>query len=180
MNEPSLPSRRKKDLRFYDHVSWRILLGKCKKPSIKSWPMACFRCNMTENFIFSLKYCQRKVDPNTSRKSHVFGTIRHRQFHLYVQLSYTKISYLCKNTHLWNDAASLHFPLKESSENMIYPWNGNIRKETKIWSFLHFSQIFLRWKFFFSCSVNNLQILAIKNAKSLGCYIYINLFSNLY
>ena len=156
MNKPSLPSRRKKDLQFYDHVSWRILLRKCEKPSIKSWLMACFPCNTTENFIFSLKYCHQKVDPNTSRKSHVFGTIRHRKFHLYVQLSYTKISYLRKKTHLRNDAASLHFPLKESSENMIYPWNGNIRKQTKIWSFLHFSQIFLRRKFFFSCSVNNL------------------------
>ena len=110
--------------------------------------MARFRCNMTENFIFLLKYRQRKVDLNTSKKSLVFVTMRH----LYVQLSYTKISYLRKNTHLRKDAAFLHFRLKESSENMIFPWNGNIRKETKIWSFLHFSQIFVRRKFFFSCS----------------------------
>ena len=30
--------------------------------------MACFRCNMTENFVFSLKYRQRKVELNTSKK----------------------------------------------------------------------------------------------------------------
>ena len=44
-----------------------------------------------ENFIFSLKYRQRKVGLNTSEKSLVFVTIRHRKFHLYVQLPYTKI-----------------------------------------------------------------------------------------
>ena len=37
------------------------------------------------------------------------------------------------------DAASLHFRLKESSENMIFPWNGNIWK-LKILSFHKFSQ----------------------------------------
>ena len=115
--------------------------------------MACFRCNTTENFIFLLKYRQRKVDLNTSKKSLVFVTIRHGKFHLYVQLSNTKISYLRKNTHLRKDAAFLHFRLKESSENMIFPWNRNIRKLTKIWSFLPFPQIFVRRKsFFFSCT----------------------------
>ena len=67
-------------------------------------------------FIFSLKYCQRKADLNTSEKSLVFLTIRHRKFHLYAQLSYTKIPYLRKNMHLRKDAALLHFHFKESSE----------------------------------------------------------------
>ena len=106
--------------------------------------MACFRCNTTENFIFLLKYRQQKVDLNTSKKSLVFVTIRH----LYVQLSYTKISYLRKNTHLRKDAAFLHFRLKERWENMIFLWNANIQKLTKIWSCLPFSQIFVRRKFF--------------------------------
>ena len=66
--------------------------------------------------MFSLKYPQRKVDLNTSKKSLVFVTIRH-----HIQLSYTKISYLRKNTHLRKDAAFLHFRLKENSENMIFP-----------------------------------------------------------
>ena len=117
--------------------------------------MACFRCNTTENFIFLLKYRQQKVGLNTSKRPLVFVTIRHRKFHLYVQLSYTKISYLRKNTHLRKDAAFLHFRLKKSSENIIFPWNGNIRKLTKIWSFLSFSQIFVGRKFFFSCSSYN-------------------------
>ena len=37
--------------------------------------MACFRCNNTENFIFSLKYRQRKVDLNANEKSLFFVTI---------------------------------------------------------------------------------------------------------
>ena len=58
--------------------------------------MACFRCNTTDNFIFSLKYCQQKVDPNT-------------------------ISYLRKNTHLRKDATFLGGFFMESSKNMILP-----------------------------------------------------------
>ena len=84
--------------------------------------MPCFRCNAIENFIFSLKYCQLKVDLNIKKKSLVFVTIRHL---------HTKISYLRKNTHLRKDAALLHFRLKKSSENMIFPWNAfftNFRK----------------------------------------------------
>ena len=96
---------------------------------------------------------QRKVDLIASEKLLVFVTIRPRKFHLYVQLSYTKILYLPKYTHLPKDAAVLHFYLKESSENMIFLWNWNIQKLTKIWSFMFFSKVFVRWKFFFSCSV---------------------------
>ena len=114
--------------------------------------MVCFRFNEIEDFIFLLKFRQRKDDLNTSKKSLVFVTIRHRKFYLYVQLLYTKISYLCKNKHLQKDAAILHFLLKESSGN-IFTWNTNIQKLTKIWSFLPFSQIFVKRKFFFSCSV---------------------------
>ena len=115
--------------------------------------MAGFRSNTTENLTFWLKYRQRKVDLNVNEKSLVFVTIRHRKFHLYVQLLYTKMSCLSKNTHLQRDAAFLHFCLKESSENMIFPWNGKIWNLTKKWSFLSFSQISVRRKFFFSCSV---------------------------
>ena len=35
-----------------------------------------------------------------------------RKFHLLVQLSYTKISYLYENTHLRKDATFLHFHLE--------------------------------------------------------------------
>ena len=83
--------------------------------------MACFCCNTTENKIFWLQYRQRKIDLNAIEKSLLFVTMRHRKFQIYVQLSYTKISYLRKNTHLRKDAAFLPFRLKESSENMIFP-----------------------------------------------------------
>ena len=89
-----------------------------------------FSLQCDRKFIFSLKYRQRKIDLNTSKKSLVFVIIR--KFHLYAQLSYMKISYLLKNTHLRKDAVFSHFRLKESSENMKFPWNGNIRKLTKI------------------------------------------------
>ena len=56
--------------------------------------------------------------------------------------------------HLRKDAVFSHFRVKESSEN-IFPWNGNIRKLMKIWSFLSFSQIFVRQKLLFSCSDEN-------------------------
>ena len=86
-----------------------------------------------------------------------FVTKRHRKFHPYAQLPHTKISYLLKNKHLRKDAAFLHFRFIESSENMIFPWNGNIRKLMKIWPFLSFSQIFIRRKFFFSYSDININ-----------------------
>ena len=107
--------------------------------------MACFRCHATENFTFLLKYCQQKVDLYTSKKLLVFVT----KFHRYVQLSYTKISCLRKNTHLRKDAAFLHFRLKQA-QKIWYFRDRNIREQTKTWSFLQFSQIFVRRKFFFS------------------------------
>ena len=48
--------------------------------------MACFCCNATKNFIFSLMYHQQKFDLNTNKKSLVFVMIRHKKFYLYVQL----------------------------------------------------------------------------------------------
>lgn len=47
----------------------------------------------------------------------------------------------------------LYFRLKESSENMIYLWNGNIRKLTKIWSISVLFKNIRQMKiiFFFQC-----------------------------
>ena len=72
------------------------------------------RCDPTENLIFSLKDRQRKVDLNTSKNRWFPLHMTYRKFHLYVQLSHKKISYLRKNPHLRKDAAFLHFCLKES------------------------------------------------------------------
>ena len=121
--------------------------------------------------IFSFKYRQQNVDLNPSKKSLVFVKIRNRKLHLYVQISYTWNLYLRKSTHLRKDAASLHFCLKESSENMIFPWNRNIRTLMKIWSFLSFSQIFVIWKFFFQCSDTSMWIY------SYACIIHMADFS---
>ena len=123
--------------------------------STKSWPMVWFHYNTDRNFIFLLKYRQLKVDLKTFTHEH-FVTTRNRKFHLWIKLAYTETSYLRKNTHLRKDVVFLHFRLKESSENMICSWNGTIQKLTKIWSFLFFSGILVRLKFFFSCSVTYL------------------------
>ena len=116
--------RRKRDPRFFDHVSCRILLEKYKhlQRKVDQWLVfAVIRQKMSS------------VDLNASEKSLVFVTIRHRKFHLYVQLSYTKISKLRKNAHLWKDTAFLHFEGKfrkcdisvkrkhtKTNENMIF------------------------------------------------------------
>ena len=108
--------------------SWDIV---CRNTENKCW---VFNETLTNGLfslqyyvIFSFKYRQQNVDLNPSKKSLVFVKIRNRKLHLYVQLSYTWNLYLRKSTHLRKDAACLHFCLKESSENMISPWNRNIR-----------------------------------------------------
>ena len=58
---------------------------------------------------FRVKYRQGTVDRTLANN------------HLYVKLSYRKQLYLRKNTYLQKDAAFLHFRLKESSENVIFP-----------------------------------------------------------
>ena len=90
-----------------------------------------------KNFIFLLKYRQRKVDLSTSQKSLVFVTMRHRKFHLYTQLSYTKISYLRKNTYLRKDAETFSF------EGNLKKYDISLkRKHTKTNENMIFSVVF--------------------------------------
>ena len=110
---------------------------------MKSCPMACFRCNAAENFILSVKYRQRKGDLNANKKSLVFVTIRHRKFHFYVQLLYTKISDLRKNTHLQKDAAFLHFRF----EGKFRKYDISVkRKRTKADKKMIFSVLFTNFR----------------------------------
>ena len=109
------------------------------------------------NLIFSLKYRQRKIDLNTSEKSLHLVTIRP---------SCTKVFYLRNDTHLWKNAAFLDFHLKESSENLIFLRNGHIQKLMKKSPLLSFSQIFVRRKFFFLCSVTALYNVLLKKETS--------------
>ena len=117
--------------------------------------MTCFHCNKTAIFILLLKYCQRKVELNAREKSLVFVIIRHRKSRLYVQLSYTKISFLRENTHLRKDATFLHFRLKESLKNDIYVK----RKHTKTNENMIFPVLFTSFRktkilFFMQCYVH--------------------------
>ena len=108
---------KKRDPRLFDQVSCRILAEKYKhlQRKVDQW----LQYDVAD-FIFSLKYRQRKVDLNGGEKLLVFVAKRHRKFHPYAHLSYTKISYLPKNKHLQKDAAFLHIRLKKSSKHMIF------------------------------------------------------------
>ena len=143
---------KKRDPRLFDQVSCRILTKKYKRLQRKVDQWLVLPAILCSKFHLFAKISSTKSWPKRRWKFACFRKKRHRKLHLYAQLSYTKISYLRKDTHLRKDAAFLHFHLKESSENTVFPWNGNIRKLTKKWSFLSFSQTFVRQKFFFSCS----------------------------
>ena len=115
--------------------------------------MACFRCNTTENLIFLFIYCHRKVDLNTSKKSLVFVTIRQ------------KISSSLRPAIVYeNFIFSQKCAFAERCCFLTFSFEGKLRKydisvkqkhtktnENVIFS--AFSQIFVRRKFFFSCSV---------------------------
>ena len=83
--------KKKRDPWFFDQVSCGILVEKYKHLQRKLTNGLFSLQYDVANFFFLLKYRQRKVDLNTSEKPLVFITIRHKKFHLYVQLSYTKI-----------------------------------------------------------------------------------------
>ena len=79
--------------------------------------MACFRRNTTENFIFLLKYRQRKVDLNTSKKPLVFVTIRQKISSLRAAITYENFIFTQKYTF--------------AKRSYIFVW----RKVKKIWYF---------------------------------------------
>ena len=122
MNQQLLPSRRKQEILDPSIMSPTKYQRKNINIFNEILSNGLFQVQYdVENLIFLLKYRQQKVDLYASEKSLVFVTKRHRKLHLYAQLSYKKISYLRQNTHLRKDAAFLHFRLKESSENVIFP-----------------------------------------------------------
>ena len=122
MNQQLLPSRRKQEILDPSFMFPTKYQRKNINIFNKILSNGLFQVQYdVATLIFLLKYRQQKVDLYASEKSLVFVTKRHRKFHLYAQLSYAKISYLRQNTHLRKDAAFLHFRLKESSENVIFP-----------------------------------------------------------
>ena len=100
------------------------------------------------NFIFSLKYCQWKVDLNAGEKSLVFVTKRHRKFHHH--------SYRIRKFHIYakiriyGKMLLSYIFVWSKAQKIWYFRDRNIREQIKTWSFLQFSQIFVRRKFFFS------------------------------
>ena len=126
--------------------------------------MTCFRYNKTENFIFSLKYRQRKVDLNTSEKSLVFVTIRHRKFHPYVQLSHKKISNLRKNKHFGEIYCFLTFSFEGKFRKYISVKGKHIKtNENMIFSVLFTNFGRTKFLFFMQCKKKKLLIFVQKN-----------------
>ena len=114
--------------------------------------MACFRCNTTEIFIFLLKYCQRKVDLNISKKSLVFVTIRQKISSLRPAIVYENFIFTRKYAFT-ERCCFLTFSFEAKLRK--YDISGK-RKHTKINEHIIFStflQIFVRRKSFFSYSV---------------------------
>ena len=117
--------------------------------------MACFRCNTTEIFIFSLKYRQRKVDLNTSKKSLVFVTIRQKTSSLRPAILYENFIF----TQKYAFAERCCF-LTFSFEGKLRKYDISVkRKHTKtnknmIFSALH--TCFCKTKILFSCSVRQI------------------------
>ena len=128
--------------------------------------MAQLHCNKIENFTFSLKYRQRKVDLNTSKESLVFVTMRHRKY-----------SYCIRKFRIYK--------IIRIGGEMLLSYIVLWRKAQKIWYFCE-TETYKNWqkydlfcpfhKFFFSCG--DVQILYL--------YIYLlndndlRLFDNFY
>ena len=110
---------------FLDHVSYTILLEKYKhiQQEVDQWLV--FIVIRQRISSFRLNIINKKLT-QTPAKSRLFLLQYDRKFHLCVQFYYTKILYLRKNTHLRKDAAFLYFSLRESSENIMFPSNGNL------------------------------------------------------
>ena len=86
------------------------------------------------NLIFSFKYRQQEVDQNVNEKLLIFVTIRQK-------ISSLNFSYLTRKFQIYAFAERccfLTFSFKGKFKNIIFPWNGNIRKLMKIWPFLFF------------------------------------------
>ena len=83
--------------------------------------MACFQCNTRENLIFLLKYRQRKVDLNISKRSLVFVTIRH----LYV------ITSLRQAIIYENFICTRKYAFAERCWFLTFSFEGKLRKHDK-------------------------------------------------
>ena len=106
--------------------------------------MAYFRCNTTEIFIFSLKYRQQKVDLNTSKKSLVFVTIRHK---IYLRAAVVYENFIFTQKYAFAERCCF---LTFSFEGKLRKYDISVkRKHTKTNENMIFSALFT---FFFSCS----------------------------
>ena len=113
--------------------------------------MAYFRCNTTEIFIFSLKYRQQKVDLNTSKKSLVFVTIRHK---IYLRAAVVYENFIFTQKYAFAERCCF---LRFSFEGKLKKYDISVkRKHTKTNKNMFFSALFTNFcktknNFFIQC-----------------------------
>ena len=115
--------------------------------------MAYFRCNTTEIFIFSLKYRQQKVDLNTSKKSLVFVTIRHK---IYLRAAVVYENFIFTQKYAFAERCCF---LTFSFEGKLRKYDISVkRKHTKTNENMIFSALFTNFRktkilFFMQCTL---------------------------
>ena len=115
--------------------------------------MAYFRCNTTEIFIFSLKYRQQKVDLNTSKKSLVFVTIRHK---IYLRAAVVYENFIFTQKYAFAERCCF---LTFSFEGKLRKYDISVkRKNTKTNENMIFSALFTNFRktkiiFFMQCLI---------------------------
>ena len=115
--------------------------------------MACFCCNTTENFIFLLKYRQGKVDLNTSKKSLVFVTIRHK---IYLRAAVVYENFIFTQKYAFAERCCF---LTFSFEGKLRKYDISVkRKNTKTNENMIFSALFTNFRktkiiFFMQCLI---------------------------
>ena len=113
--------------------------------------MAYFRCNTTEIFIFSLKYRQQKVDLNTSKKSLVFVTIRHK---IYLRAAVVYENFIFTQKYAFAERCCF---LRFSFEGKLKKYDISVKqKHTKTNKNMFFSALFTNFcktknNFFIQC-----------------------------
>ena len=136
--------------------------------------MACFRCNTTEDFIFSLKYRQRKVDVNTSKKLLVFITIQAIIYENFIfTQKYAFAERCCFLTFSFEgklrkyDISVKH---TKTNENVIFSALFTYFRKTKI-LFSCSVTLLCKTHFFMSLTKIELSSLSILTSNTLSCFV---------
>ena len=138
--------------------------------------MACFCCNTTENFIFLLKYRQGKVDLNTSKKSLVFVTIRHK---IYLRAAVVYENFIFTQKYAFAERCCF---LTFSFEGKLRKYDISVkRKNTKTNENMIFSALFTNFRktkilFFMHCNIFLILDKTSSPIRFMVVFIFLNSF----